>query len=401
MEYIKILEKVITSLEKSHFYENITVRIDNSKRINILEKKQNICPDEWGCHMSKDERWEIDSRGVSKTKLYPNDDVEESIETPFYRIDLICEGKHFDNPELFGYRAYIFVDENQEIKILKEDFNYICNCMTAKVYEKYKWPNNPDEEVKLELQVFVLDEEGLTWPEPIYNELGIPYQRKNGEVIQERTTSRSGELCAFSYDDNSAHVLYYNGNYAGKSATEDNVFYTFEEHKIYKYTIEYTVDTKVENGKPVYESHVGLKEELYYYSPVEIRDHFIVNSNHFESLKVVPGYSEYHGFTPSILKYNPMIITINGEKRLMIRIGNEEPIFSEPFDEMEFIDRPVSHMVKSTVYLGDMPIEKEVPYIDSALEFKVTKDKETSSLFLDGNSGKPKITKTMKLINVE
>ena len=401
MEYNKVLKEVIAFLEKEHFYESITVRIDNSERIRIFEKKQNICTDEPGCHMSKDERWEIDSRGVSKTKLYPNDDIKENIETPFYRIDLICEGIHHDEPELFGYRAYIFINEKYEVKVLKEDFNYICNCMTAKVYEKYKWPNNPDEEVKLELQVFVLDEEGLTWPEPIYDKLGIPYQRKNGEVIQETTTSRSGELCAFSYDDNTAHVLYYDGNYAGNSATEDNVFYTFEEHKIYKYTIEYTVDTKYENSKPVYESHVGLKKELYYYSPVEIHDHFIVNSNHFNDLKVVPGYSEYHGITPSILKYNPMIITINGKKRLMIRIGNEEPIFSEPFDEIEFIDRPVSHMVKSTVYLGDMPIEKEVPYIDSALEFKVTKNKETSSLFLDRNSDRPEITKTMKLIKVE
>ena len=81
MEYNKVLKEVIAFLEKEHFYESITVRIDNSERIRIFEKKQNICTDEPGCHMSKDERWEIDSRGVSKTKLYPNDDIKENIET--------------------------------------------------------------------------------------------------------------------------------------------------------------------------------------------------------------------------------------------------------------------------------------------------------------------------------
>ena len=420
MENIEIIRKVIEYIEKNHMYKNITVSVDNSKRLIVSEKKQTVCPDEPMCHMSENENSDLCFNGRSDAKLYPNEQ-EEVVETPFYRIDLICDATSCDNHELFGYRAFVTVDKDNNINIIQEDINPIINSADAKVYEELRVPTTPEEKLSMSVQAYVMDYPASDGERVYHNESGYTvyihddYGRlitnsRNGEpyAVREFYTDRYGELCAYTFKDNVAHVFSYNGHFAGKSATEENVFFTFEDHAIHKYTIETAVDTNhhfVNGCIHLYDGNISLKDEIYYKVPIRIEqygnritDQFARGDN-FSGLKVVPdptGNTKMP-FQLGVMQYNPMILTVNGEQRIIVKNGDEEPILSESFEKIEFIDEPITHPVKTTLLLGNMPIEDEAPYTEDALAFKCTNNNISSSLYLVEKEGKPAFVKQMKL----
>ncbi len=431
MEYKKIIEKVIEQIGKNHIYENITVSVDNSKRLTVSEKKQTVCPDESMCHMSENENLDLCSEGRSDTKLYP-EEKEEVVETPFYRIDIICDATSCDKAELFGYRAFVSVDKDNNINIIQEAINPIVNSADAKVYEELRVPTNPEEKQEISVQAYVMDSNGIGGERTYCDESGYPvyiYEEhafidKNGEThtarrlytdiygrtytVKENYTNRGGELCAFTFKDNMAHVFAYDGNFGGKSATEDNVFFTFEDHTIHKYTLETAVDTNhhfVNGYIHLYDGHISLRDEIYYKVPLHIEQHgncftdqYAIGDT-FSGLKVVqdPTGNSKMPFQLGIMQYNPMILDVNFEQRVMIKNGDEEPILSEPYDKIEFVKEPISHPVKTTLHLGTMPIEDETMYTENALAFKCTKDNTISSLYLIEKDGKPSFVKQMEL----
>lgn len=401
MEYKEIIEKVIEYIEKKHWYKNITIHVDNSQRLTVSEKKQTICPDEPGCHMSENESLDLTFAKKSEAKLYPSE-KEEKVETPFYRIDLICEATHYDQPELFGYRAFVSTNDDK-IQVINEDFNYIINGVDAKVYEEHKLPAYLGDSSEIALQAFAKDYVGLGRSRTFCDEHGYPVLISKGRFadalyVSEYHIDRSGELCIFTYADSMAHVFEYKGNLGGKSATEENVFYTFEDHSIHKYTIE----TSKEKGYHLYNGNINLKDEIYYEVPVTVEqygDRYHATGEFFENLKVIhSSVDEDSPFALGIMKYNPMILTVDGKKRLLIKVGNEKPVLSEPYDNIELIDEPITHTDTIKLSLGNMSREEEIQRIEDALEFKCTNGDDISSLYLVKESDKPAIVKHMSLV---
>lgn len=357
MEYSEILEKLKEHLVKVHLTDNVEICRDNSKRIKINEKKETLYEEGEGCHIP-DQSWYD-----KEICLYPSD-VEEEIDTPIYRIDLICvchrktERPNDNDYCLFSYKAYAVVYES-DVLFIEEKTNPIINLMNDKVYELYNITNGPDDELAITLQAFVHNGIEHSIEEPIIDKATGKHMAKDGILLYKIVTPRCGELCVFTYPDNKTHVFDYNGHYGCKSPNEKNVFYTFEDHVIHKYTIktstikeainyseiddpfdcfmpdEYKnnkIDEIVEFTREQYDGNIELVDEEYY------RD----DNRYFFGIEFAPNLNELDvPFTSKLV--TPLIVKSFGGKFLLAKTVNGDFVVSETFDDIRIKKEPKTY----------------------------------------------------------
>jgi len=246
MEYKYIYKKVAEHLEKS--YSDLIIKKDLSQNFTFYQKKETKCIDEQGCHLSDFESTELNYRKRCDTKLYQYD-FEEKVESPIWRINLLCTGKRFDEYELFTYKAYALVDEQNEIHFFREEENSIFTRMHEKIVDFDDiigiWP---DSKCIPNYSAFIIDE----GPQYGFSDIAAGTD-SDGFVNRWKSIPFSSYKCnlyIYTYKDDTTHVFELDGNYAGKN---DKEFFTFNEHGINKYKIQ--IDKN---------EYVSLKKEDYY-----------------------------------------------------------------------------------------------------------------------------------------
>ncbi len=208
----------------------------------------------------------------------------ENIDTPFYRLNLICMIHNIDDEyDLVEWTGYAI--NNNGISIVDDEVNPIFTSLNHQVYEQYSMPNCEKNESSLLLQAYAADR-------PLY------YTDNKG-ILKE---NRYGSLNVITYLDNKTHIFDYEGHYGFKSPVEENVFYTFETDTIHKYTIE----TGNENNK-LYDGKINLKEEIC----------FKTNKFAIYGIDTIKDSNTDLPFVSDILKLNPIVITTAYDKRLI------------------------------------------------------------------------------------
>ena len=356
MEYSRIIEKLKEHLIKIYLTDTVEICRDNSKRIKISERKETLYEEGEGCHIPNQSWYD------KEICLYPSD-VEEEIDTPIYRIDLICvchrktERPNDNDYCLFSYKAYAVVNES-DVLFVDEKINPIINLMNDKVYELYNITNGPDDELAITLQAFVHDGIEHSIEEPIIDKATGKHMAKDGILLYKIVTRRWGELCVFTYPDNKTHVFDYNGHYGCISPNEKNVFYTFEDHVIHKYTIktstikeaindseiddpfdcfmpdEYKnnkIDEIVEFTREQYDGNIELVDEEYYRNDDEI----------FYGIEFAPNLKKLDvPFVSELL--TPLIIKTTWGKLLLVKRRDGDFEASEIFDDIILQKEPVT-----------------------------------------------------------
>ena len=332
MEYEYIQKKVIEHLEKQ--YSDLIIKRDLSHNFTLYEKDEKKCIDEQGCHLYESESFELFWEKRCDTKLYKCD-VEEEVKSPIWRISLLCTGKRFDEYELFTYKAYALVDEQNEIHFFREEENSIFTRMHEKVEDRDDiigiWP---DSKCIPSLSAFIIDEG------PQYGKYdiaaGTDYE---GFVNRWKSIPFSSYKCnlyVYTYKDDTTHVFELDGNYAGKIGNE---IFTFNKHSINKYQIQLDKN-----------NYVSLKKEEYYknenitFGNVKYIDESSGIKKDDERIEVEakPGkFSFVVNFTEGLpwpVSTNMFLIQeYKDDKQKLLLVKNNTSQITEGFDKLEYL----------------------------------------------------------------
>lgn len=332
MEYEYINKKVVEHLKKH--YTDLIIKRDLSHNFTLYEKNEKQCIDEQGCHLYESESFELLWEKRCDTKLYQCD-VEEEVKSPIWRINLLCTGKRFDEYELFTYKAYALVDEQDEVHFFREEENSIFTRMHEKVADRDDvigiWP---DSKFIPSLSAFIIDEGPQYGTHDVA--AGTDYEGFVNRWKKIPYSTYKCNLYVYTYKDDTTHVFELDGNYAGKRGDE---IFTFNEHSINKYQIQLDKN-----------NYVSLKKEEYYknenisFGNVKYIDEASGIKKDDERIEVEakPGkFSFVVNFTeglPWSVSTNMFLIQeYKDEKQKLLLIKNNTSHITEGFDKLEYL----------------------------------------------------------------
>ena len=382
MEYKYVYKKVIEHLEKR--YSDLIVKKDTSQNFTFYEKDEKQCIDEQGCHLYEHESFEL-LWGEKRcdTKLY-RCDVEEEVKSPIWRINLLCTGKRCDEYELFTYKAYALVDEQDEVHFFREEENSIFTRMHEKVADRDDvigiWP---DSKCVPSLSAFIIDEG------PQYGTYDVAAGTdRYGFVNKWKEIPFSSYKCnlfVYTYKDDTTHVFELDGNYAGKNGDE---LFTFDGHSISKYHIQLDKDNNVSLRKEEY-----YKNEDIEFESVKFIDESSGSKKDDERIdtEAKPGkFSFVVNFSEGLpwpTTTNMFLIQERGDdKQRLLLVKDNASRITESFDKLE--------------YLGYHTSEKDSHVIDGRA-FSFEDDDATGSVVIHGNWDQDGIKKKIYSLTVQ
>ena len=247
---------------------------------------------------------------------------------------MLCTGKRCDEYELFTYKAYALVDEQNEIHFFREEENSIFTRMHEKIVDFDDiigiWPNS---KCIPSLSAFIIDE----GPQYGFSDIAAGTD-SDGFVNRWKSIPFSLYKCnlyVYTYKDDTTHVFELDGNYAGKN---DKDFFTFNEHGINKYKIQIDKNEYVSLKKDYYKNEDITFNNVKYIdeaSGISKDDGRIDVEAKPEKISFVVNLS---GGLPWPVSTNMFLIQERGDdKQKLLLVKDNKSRITEGFDKLEYL----------------------------------------------------------------